>query len=407
MAESKLQANIDAFRDFAHTNGWSILEERKIQNGFQLLVTDGITRVAIDCYTNGNASIRGSAGALKTDLQNWWQQRKASPASPLFEEVELSATVRAIVEVFRAFAVSQGWTPAGRMIHNGIYQLRLTSGNIAVPINVYPTGTVLIQGNPSEMRGIIEQWWQQQQIPSDLWEQEPLPVEQLPEQTTVPVSSSLPEKDFVAHIGLDESGKGDYFGPLVIGAVYVDERTESRLKALGVRDSKLLTDNRILAMAEEIKALCPHLVVPIEPKRYNELYNKIHDLNRLLAWGHAWTLEQMLEKVPSNLAIIDQFGDKSYILQALREKGRSITIEQRPRAEEDVAVAAASILARARFVQQLEQLSRRVGQTLPKGASDPAIVEVGREIVAKYGKDILTEVAKLHFKTTQLILQTS
>jgi ribonuclease HIII len=407
MAESKLQANIDAFRDFVHANGWTILEERKIQNGFQLLVTDGITRVAIDCYTNGNASIRGSAGALKTDLQNWWQQRKASPASPLLEEAKLSATVRTIVEAFRAFAVSQGWSPAGRMIHNDIYQLRLTNGNITVPVNVYTTGTVLIQGNPGEMRSIIEQWWQQQQTRSGLWEQAPLSVEQLPEQTPVPPSSSLLEKDFVAHIGLDESGKGDYFGPLVIGAVHVDERTEQQLISLGVRDSKLLTDNRILAMAEEIKALCPHLVVPIEPKRYNELYNKIHDLNRLLAWGHAWTLEQMLEKVTSNLAIIDQFGDKSYILQALREKGRSITIEQRPRAEEDVAVAAASILARARFVQQLEQLSRRVGQTLPKGASDPAIVAVGREIVAKFGKDILTEVAKLHFKTTQLILQTS
>lgn len=407
MAESKLQATINAFRDFIHANGWTILEEPKIQNGVQLLVTDGITRVPIDCYTNGNASIRGSAGALKTDLQNWWQERKASPTSPLLEEAKLSATVRTIIEAFRAFAVSQGWAPAGRVIHSGIYQLRLTSGNITVPINVYPTGTVLIQGNPSEMHSIIEQWWQQQQARSGLWEQAPPPVEQLPEQTPAPSSSSVLERNFGAHIGLDESGKGDYFGPLVIGAVYVDERTEDQLKALGVRDSKLLTDNRILALAEEIKALCPHLVVPIEPKRYNELYNRIHDLNRLLAWGHAWTLEQMLEKVPSNLAIIDQFGDKSYILQALREKGRSITIEQRPRAEEDVAVAAASILARARFVQQLEQLSKRVGQALPKGASNPAIVTVGREIVAKFGKDILTEIAKLHFKTTQLVLQTN
>jgi ribonuclease HIII len=406
MAESKLQANIDALREFVQRNGGSILKEREIQNGFQLLVTDGITRVTIDCYTNGNAFIQGAAGSLKTDLQNWWKQQRASPASPLLETAELSTMVRAIVEMFRAFAVSQGWTPAGRMIHNGIYQLRLTSGSITVPINVYPTGTVLIQGNPSEMRSIIEQWWQQQQIPSGLWEQAPPSVEQLSKQTSMPSSSSLLETAVGAHIGLDEAGKGDYFGPLVIGAVYVDEQTEPRLIELGVRDSKLLTDSRILALAEKIKALCPHFVVPIEPKRYNELYNKIHHLNRLLAWGHAWTLEQMLEKVPANLAIIDQFGDKSYILQALREKGRSITIVQRPRAEEDVAVAAASILARARFVQQLEQLSKRVGTTLPKGASDPAIVAVGREIVAKFGKDILTEVAKLHFKTTQAILQT-
>jgi ribonuclease HIII len=284
----------------------------------------------------------------------------------------------------------------------------VTDGKSRIPVAFYKSGKALIQGKEGELRTEIQSWWNGRKTSSDQTAT-PVSVQPMLVETpsiTVPVPTIVNTAG-IPRIGLDESGKGDYFGPLVIGAVYVDERTESRLKALGVRDSKQLTDNRMLAMAEEIKALCPHLVVPIEPKRYNELYNKIHHLNRLLAWGHAWTLEQMLEKVPSNLAIIDQFGDKSYILQALREKGRSITIEQQPRAEEDVAVAAASILARARFVQQLELLSRRVGQTLPKGASDPAIVEVGREIVSKYGREMLGEVAKLHFKTTQTILQTS
>jgi ribonuclease HIII len=137
------------------------------------------------------------------------------------------------------------------------------------------------------------------------------------------------------------------------------------------------------------------------------LYNRVQNLNRLLGWGHAWTLEKMLEKVSTNLAIVDQFGDESYVRKALREKGQQITLVQRIHAEQDAAVAAASILARAKFVQQMEQLSQRVGKTLPKGSSDPAIVTVGRELVAKYGKDILTEIAKLHFKTTKLILQTS
>jgi hypothetical protein len=174
MAGKQLQAVLHVFRTYIVQQGWSLREEREIQNGVQLLVTDEITSVTIDCYTNGNALIQGSAGTLKTDLQNWWQRLKASPFSPLLEQAELSATARTIVEAFWAFAVSQTWSPAGRMIHNGIYQLRLTNGNITVPINVYPTGTVLIQGNPSVMRSVIEQWWQQQP-PSGLWEQAPLP----------------------------------------------------------------------------------------------------------------------------------------------------------------------------------------------------------------------------------------
>ena len=169
---------------------------------------------------------------------------------------------------------------------------------------------------------------------------------------------------------MDESGKGDYFGSLVIGAVFVDGKTEERLVALGVRDSKLLSDNRIIVLAEQIKVLCPHSVVTIEPKRYNELYAKVKNLNRLLAWGHAWTLESSLEKVTCDIAIVDKFGDESYVRTALKEKRAP---DQRystdSSAEADTAVAAASILARARFVQSMDQLSKKVGKTLPKGAS--------------------------------------
>ena len=113
----------------------------------------------------------------------------------------------------------------------------------------------------------------------------------------------------------------------------------------------------------------------------------------------------MLEKVPCDLALVDKFGDESYVRKVLQDKGRQITVVQQTRAEEDTAVAAASILARARFVRQMEQLSKKVGKTLPKGSSDPLIVTVGRELVAEHGKDILNETAKLHFKTTEAILQ--
>jgi len=272
-------------------------------------------------------------------------------------------------------------------------------------VALFTTGKVLIQGKPSELQTELKSWWYGETLPFDQ------PAAPTSTQATLekiePISTSTPTITNItglARIGLDESGKGDYFGPLVIGAVYVDAKTEPLLANMGVRDSKLLTDNRMLTMAEEIKAMCPNFVLPIDPKRYNELYAKIQNLNRLLAWGHAWSLENMLEKVSCNLAIVDQFGDKSYVQNALREKGRSITLEQRTHAEEDIAVAAASILARAKFVQRMEQLANRVGRSLPKGASDPAIVMVGREIVAKYGKEMLAEVAKLHFKITEAIL---
>src|SRR5258708_33571506 len=102
-----------------------------------------------------------------------------------------------------------------------------------------------------------------------------------------------------------------------MGAVYVDAQTEARLVAMGVRDSKLLSDMRILALAQEIKALCPHSAVTIEPRRYNEAYKKIQNLNNFLAWGHARALENVLEQVTCNLAIADQFGNATMLPKSL------------------------------------------------------------------------------------------
>jgi len=312
---TKLQSNIDALRAFVNERGWRIIDEKAIQSGYQLTISDGANKIPIAFYTSGKALIQGKDSPLRSELQAWWYSKKSVSSQPAAPTIAQSTFIE---------------TP------------------IAPPIASF---------------------------------------------------SGMPR------IGCDEAGKGDYFGPLVIAAVYVDAQSEMRLPSLGVRDSKLLTDSRMLSIAEEIKKLCPHIVVPVEPKRYNELYAKTGNLNRLLAWGHAWTLEQLLEKAPCKLAIIDQFADPSYILNALREKGRQITIEQRTHAEEDIAVAAASILARARFVQIMEQLSKSAGEALPKGASDPAIVTIGRRIVASGGREKLAEFAKLHFKTTEAILQ--
>ena len=204
-------------------------------------------------------------------------------------------------------------------------------------------------------------------------------------------------------IGIDESGKGDYFGPLVVAAVFVDATTQDELALMQVRDSKKISDGRILEMASDIKSICPHSVIAIGPQKYNELYAKIRNLNRLLAWGHAKALETLLEQVSCERAISDQFGDERLILNALQEKGRKIILEQRTKAESDLAVAAASILARAEFLIRLKRLSEEIGTTLPKGAS-PAVELAGKMVVKKQGQVRLGTVAKLHFKTTKAVL---
>jgi ribonuclease HIII len=207
-------------------------------------------------------------------------------------------------------------------------------------------------------------------------------------------------------IGIDESGKGDYFGPLVIAAVFVNGTTEPELRLMQVRDSKLISDGRVQELARDIRQVCPHSVVAIGPERYNQLYVKIRNLNRLLAWGHARALENLLEQVECGRAISDQFGDERYVQNALLEKGNQVELIQMPKAEADLAVAAASILARAEFLQRLARLSAVVKTTLPKGAS-PAVELAARMVIKKHGRDRLGTVAKLHFKTTKSILSST
>jgi ribonuclease HIII len=313
----------------------------------------------------------------------------------------MNETLRANVDSFREYIDSQGWTlESEKEIQSG-YQLVVSDGESKLPVNFYTTGKALVQGKAGELRDGVQAWWDQRSVIAEGKRSVIAEGERIGGTTS---ATSAGAGQVTARVGLDESGKGDYFGPLVIGAVYVDERAEPALKALGVRDSKRLPDGRIQTMAAQIRATCPHSVVAIGPKRYNELYERSGNLNKLLAWGHARALENVLEEVPAGVAVADQFGDESFLLNALLERGRRIRLVQRPRAEEDTAVAAASLLARAEFVRRLEQLSDAVGRSLPKGASDPAIVEVGREIVARGGQAALAEVAKLHFKTTREIM---
>lgn len=199
-------------------------------------------------------------------------------------------------------------------------------------------------------------------------------------------------------IGVDESGKGDLFGPLVIASVYVDYEAYKKLYNLGVKDSKTIDDIKILKLSKKIKEICSYSIVKIRNDRYNEIYDKIKNLNKLLAWGHARAIENLLNKVECNTVLSDKFGKEELIKNRLMEKGQKIDLYQQTKAESNMAVAAASILARAEFVKELDNINKEYNIKFPKGISHMTI-EKGKEFVKKYGKEELFKVAKLHFKT--------
>jgi ribonuclease HIII len=207
---------------------------------------------------------------------------------------------------------------------------------------------------------------------------------------------------FQPHMGVDESGKGDFFGPLVIAGVYTDRYLAYRLLELGVKDSKRISsDKKAVDLADQIKELSGTgwNVVSIGPEKYNELYQKFKNLNRLLAWGHATVIENVLKLKPGcPRALSDQFAHPSLIQRALKEHGKKIVLEQKTKAESDIAVAAASILARAEFVTRLEKLGETAGEPLAKGVS-PAVKTAGARIYKRLGEEGLRRFSKEHFKT--------
>ncbi len=210
-----------------------------------------------------------------------------------------------------------------------------------------------------------------------------------------------------AHMGVDESGKGDFFGPMVIAAAFVDATMIEAMRAMDVKDSKRFTsDKRILEVAGNLRRLLGRrfALITIGPAAYNRLYRQMRSVNAILAWGHARAIENLLETVPDcPRAISDQFGSAAQVKQALMRKGRSIELEQRPRAESDLAVAAASILARAGFVYAMKKLEATYGAPVPKGASE-AVRDAAVRLVATHGPALLLQTAKCHFRTTDAVL---
>jgi len=220
---------------------------------------------------------------------------------------------------------------------------------------------------------------------------------------------------YIKWIGSDESGKGDYFGPLVAAAFFVEKGIENNLLSIGIKDSKLLNDNKI----EEISRILYSeykdriAICELPPSKYNEFVDKMKlqgkGLNTVLAWCHAIVIQDLAEKNEFEAAIADQFGDESYIRLEIAKNprmkdARKIELIQQPKAEKNIAVATASILARDRFSKRIRELSEKYKVEIPKGAG-PDANKIAKIIMSKYGKEELNQIAKMHFKNTKEILE--
>lgn len=282
-----------------------------------------------------------------------------------------------------------------RLLRGGAYELtpkehtRMAARGSDCTIALYNSGKCLIQGKGTEDFVLFH------------LEPEVTRAARMGYENTLDPTRTAP------HMGIDESGKGDFFGPLVIAAAYVDEALAQSFDDMGVKDSKRITsDKKALAMARDLKKALKNrwTLVRIGPESYNRLYDKMGNVNRILAWGHARAIENLLEVIPDcPRAVADQFGPKQRIERALMQHGRKIELIQRHKAESDPAVAAASILARAGFIEALAKLGEPLDTELPKGAS-AKVKEVAGQLVQDRGPDILRTIAKCHFKTRQDVL---
>lgn len=199
--------------------------------------------------------------------------------------------------------------------------------------------------------------------------------------------------------GCDESGKGDYFGYVVAACVCGDEKV---LADIGVRDSKKLSKGRIFELEKKIKENCAYSVVPISPKRYNELHKDTggkYNLNQMLGWLHAKAISEILKKCNPESITVDKFGKEENVLNNIDgDHDKILFIEK---GERKLAVAAASIVARAEFLRKHEVLSKKanIGIPLPRGSAH--VKDAGKEFIKKRGHEALADFAKLHFKITK------
>lgn len=217
--------------------------------------------------------------------------------------------------------------------------------------------------------------------------------------------------DIQAHLGVDEVGKGDYFGPLVVVSCFVDADFVKKYSILGIGDSKRFSDSSIRNMYKQLKAYPYYYASIIKPDEYNKLNKELKNVAILLAKQHSKVIEMGLgdlkkKGIECKRVVIDQFSSKkSRVVDELGPLGKSIEFIQFHKGESDVAVATASVIARGIFLEQIDEMSDKYYFKFPKGASN--VISSAKEFVKKHGTKELEKVAKTSFKTTKKVLQTS
>jgi ribonuclease HIII len=268
-------------------------------------------------------------------------------------------------------------------------QYDLTHDGETAKLNVYHTGKVSTGGRASGLRDLLENWRTSQNKDSGTRARSP---------------GTRPILDGTPRLGIDEAGKGDYFGPLVVAGVRITSSAKAKeLQKVGVRDSKDIRASGIGSISERIlETVGPEnvRVVSLSPDEYEARRDAAGNVNRLLGELDAGIISELANEV--GVVVVDEFARSARDhLEPFVPRG--VKLEVRPRAEDDAAVAAASIMARARQLREIEDLSERVGFRLPLGATH--VVDAGRRVVEELGEEGLAEVAKTHFATTRRVLE--
>ena len=266
-------------------------------------------------------------------------------------------------------------------------------------VTLYDSGKVVFQGKDADLA-------------SDFW----IATEKMENKNLVVNNSDKKEKKetkktykyyYKSTIGSDEVGTGDYFGPIVVTASYVSTDDIEFLESLGVKDSKKLTDEKILEIVPQIIKRIPYSSVILSNKDYNKYHELNYNMNKIKAILHNKALLDLKEKVKSyDFIIMDQFAEKYVYFSYLKETNNKVTdIVFLTKAEDQVlSVACASLISRYLFIKNFSQLEKELGMLLPKG-SGTSVDEAGIKIVEKFGSDKLNEISKISFKNTERILK--
>jgi ribonuclease HIII len=384
-----------------------LADERVLDNGYRVDVADAASRARLDVFSGRKATVKATGSGSALDKANRLLSERLTSTQL---EPRSSITVIVPTEARRTKLISllerEGAQQQPTTNPYETFRYRLIDGASQAGIVGYTTHKVQVQAGQAPAHDRL----------TDILRTVLDGIGKLPESAPVtPAATGRSDGDeaVVPHIGTDEAGKGDYFGPLVCAACYLDAEVAATLRQLGVRDSKTLSDKSIRRLAAQIRSHLPGRwsVVTIPPARYNQLYANFRregkNLNSLVAWGHARGIKNLFDHgVWAEYAVIDKFGDERYIIERLAKDTRrgSMRLDQRTKAEADIAVAAASILARDAFVRWLEDKAAALDLPLPKGAGD-IVIAAARAIVAAHGPDALNEYAKVSFKTTQKVLE--